>query len=433
RPIEKTELPSIRALRGEPVMHKRYLLTDNKGCDHIVMAIAIPFNQDSHTIGAIVSWRDITETEHLLSEEKRYAAELDAIISSMADGLVIFGPDGNIRRINHAAINILGYTDGSIDEIAQQMASLWVESPEGNRYAPEELPVGRALHGERVLNQVMVLHPSDTRAIWVATSAGPLRSPQGELLGAVLTFTDITMLHQLQQRMQDFVHTVSHDLRVPLTTIHGYMQLIEQQLSEQGVNGLLTTSSEAIRRSVWRMNAMIQDLVDSARQEGLQLTLKRASINLQPFMLEMLKRTKTVLNIDRIYLDVPKDLPPVLADTDRLERILANLLSNALKYSPEDSPVSVKADQLDDEIVVSITDQGRGIAPEDMRHLFEQVYRGKGERKAEGIGLGLYITRILVEAHGGRIWVDSTLGQGSTFHFTLPIALEQRNEEQRAA
>jgi len=129
-----------------------------------------------------------------------------------------------------------------------------------------------------------------------------------------------------------------------------------------------------------------------------------------------------VLETDRIRLDVSDALPTVSADYNRLERIIANLLSNALKYSDPGTPVVIRASQVDGSIEIAISDQGNGIPAEDVPHLFDRFYRAKGARKAEGIGLGLFISKALVETHGGRIWVESELGKGSTFSFTLPVA-----------
>jgi len=176
---------------------------------------------------------------------------------------------------------------------------------------------------------------------------------------------------------------------------------------------------------------MIEDLVDVTRFESGQLHLELQPVSLPAFLADWLKRMQTALAVERIVIDLPADLPAVLADYNRLERIVTNLLSNALKYS--DGPVRVSAAPRDGLVEVSVSDQGRGIHPDDLPHLFERFYRVKGGWKAEGVGLGLYITKLLVEAHavpsadgktrvGGRIWVDSEPGAGSTFHFTLPVA-----------
>jgi len=171
------------------------------------------------------------------------------------------------------------------------------------------------------------------------------------------------------------------------------------------------------------MNTMIQDLVDSVRSEAGELRLERQPVDLRSFLDELLKRQATALDTQRIRIEAADGLPPVSADPNRLERILVNLLSNALKYSPPGSPVTVSLQQQNGEIITSVADRGPGIAPEEIPRLFQRFYRAAaGRRQPEGIGLGLYITRMLVEAHGGRIWVQSTPGVGSVFSFSLPLA-----------
>jgi len=190
--------------------------------------------------------------------------------------------------------------------------------------------------------------------------------------------------------------------------------------AEAGETQRIVQSANAIITSARRMNAMIQDLVDLTRLEAGQVRLARQPVELQSFIWDLLERSKPVMDVRRIRLEIPADLPAVSADPGRLERILTNLLTNALKYSPPDTEVIVRAVRTDEEIQVSVTDRGVGIAPEDLPHIFERFYRARGVRKVEGLGLGLYITKMLVEAHGGRIWVESELGRGSTFYFTLP-------------
>ena len=246
--------------------------------------------------------------------------------------------------------------------------------------------------------------------------------PDGRQIGAVVTFTDLTKLHKLQEQQKALLQMVSHDLRTPLTMIKGHAQVVASMLEQQGVNGSIQQSLAAIDRGAECMNLMIQDLVDATRGEGGQLKLKRDMVALPGYLEDLLQRVRMTMETPRIQVDMPGELPPVCADYARLERILVNLLSNALKYSAPDTPVLIRARRKDGEVEVSVTDQGMGIAPEDLPHLFERFYRAKGAQK-EGIGLGLYITKLLVEAHGGRIRVESEIGQGSTFSFTLPVAV----------
>jgi signal transduction histidine kinase len=220
------------------------------------------------------------------------------------------------------------------------------------------------------------------------------------------------------------IHLVSHDLRAPVTIIQGYADLLIDGLKQRGIDGELRGPTEAIQRGIRRMNVMIQDLVDTARAEGGQFTLDRRAVMLREYLSDLLSRSAPVMEVARITVELPTDLPPVCADYDRLERILTNLLSNALKYSDPGTPVLLCARRQDGEVEISVTDQGRGIPSEAIPHLFERFYRVPEDRKAEGIGLGLYITKLLVEAHGGCIWVESGVGKGSMFYFTLPVANE---------
>jgi signal transduction histidine kinase len=231
----------------------------------------------------------------------------------------------------------------------------------------------------------------------------------------------------LMAEREMFLHTISHDLRTPLTVIQGYAQLLRDTLEREGCGESSGLMCDEVLKGAQRMNRMIEELVDMARLEGGKLVPKVSALPLDAFVQQLLGRLQGVrlkgcLETDRLTVEIPVDLPPVLVDPDLLERILLNLLSNAMKYSPPESPIRLQARRTDGEVLVSVVDQGIGIAPEDQPRLFERFCRPKGVRRADSVGLGLYITRMLVEAHGGRIRVESELGKGSTLSFTLPLA-----------
>ena len=378
----------------------------------------------------MVAMRDITALKHaeahvqqLLRSVEQWAAEMDATITAIADGVIIYGPDAEITRINRAAEEIFGYTPAmEAPSFADRAAHLCIESVDNTPVPFEALPPLRALRGETIHGMVLSITRTGGQRRWVAVSAAPIPASDGDIAGAVATLSDITALRELQQRQEELLHIVSHDLRTPLTVIHGHMELLEEALRDRQIDGTLTLSTSTIDRNVHRMNAMIQDLVDMARLEGRQFTLSLETVALQAYVPDLLARLQNILPVQRILTELPPDLPPVRADYSRLERMLLNLLTNAFKYSTAETPVRLQASRQGDEIVIMVSDQGRGIAPQDISHLFERFYRAGSERKAEGIGLGLYITRLLVEAHGGRIWVESEVGKGSTFAFTLPMA-----------
>ena len=366
------------------------------------------------------------EKEHLLAEAGRRAAELDAAFGAIPDGLVVYGSGGEIVYANGATERMLGSpVDEPRTSAAERIAHLRVETPSGQLIGSEDSPSTRALRGETVQGQVVVLHPSQGKPIWVSASSAPIRGPAGEMAGAVVSFADITELHELQAWQEEMVSIVSHDLRGPLSVILGQAQFLERLMAKSAPGGLAERSSQAIAGGARRMNSMIQDLVESSRLETGQVRLNSSPIHLMQFMLGMLERMTgaQATGAERIQLEAPEDLPPALADPDLLERILTNLLSNALKYSEAGTPVRARLVKVDREVVVSVSDQGYGIAPEELPHLFEKYYRTRtGRDHRESLGLGLYISRKLVEAHDGRIWVDSELGTGSTFSFALPLA-----------
>ncbi|HEX2949177.1 MAG TPA: ATP-binding protein, partial [Armatimonadota bacterium] len=399
------------------------------GEHRIILNSAVPIRDDEGNItGAITVNQDITERKHaeqererLLSEIEHRAAEMEATMHSMADGLVIFDTAGKISHVNPAMRKIFRTPVSTMQQSVEDIvALLQPATPDGAPYPFSDLPFVRALHGERVSNNLLVVHPPDQPAVWLSASAAPILTSDGTVLGVVLSISDVTTIHILQEQMRTMLQVVSHDLRSPVTVIHGHIGLLRELLDQRHLDGAFHESIEAIGRSEQRMNMMIEDLVDVTRIEGGQLRLEQQPVDLRAFLDDLFKRTETVIDINRVITDIPEKIPAVSADYNRLERILMNLLTNALKYS--DGPVRISASAQDHMVLISVTDNGRGIEPSDIPHLFQRFYRAKGQRKAEGIGLGLYITRMLVEAHGGHIWVESEPGKGSTFSFTLPAA-----------
>lgn len=229
-------------------------------------------------------------------------------------------------------------------------------------------------------------------------------------------------LSQANERLQDVLRAVGHDLRNPLASIQGQAQLLQRRLERGVLPEKLRESVDAILSGTRRMNTMIGDLADSARSESGQLQLDCRPIDLPVFVERLKVQQAATMDTARIQVEVVAGMPPVSADPDRLERILVNLFSNALKYSDPDTPVIVSFRQREGEVITSVADRGRGIAPQDIPHLFQRYFRASaGRQRSEGLGLGLYIARQLVEGHGGRIEVESEHGVGSVFSFSLPV------------
>lgn len=422
--LPEDEAPTRRALRGETVRDYLAVVVRGDGERVWLSVNAAPIQGAAgEVLGTVTSFADVTGQYRMQEEVQRRAAELEATVSAVPDGLVINGPSGEILLMNEAAERLFGYApEQRALPMTERVAIRQFETGDGKPMPLEQFPAHRALKGETVQGEVFVFRSSSRgTARWLSISAAPVRRSDGTLLGAVTIVRDVTEQHELQERQADLTRMISHDLRNPLTAVQGHAQYLLRALARAGGQEKLQRSAESIFTGARRMDAMIQDLVDMVRSESGQLQTKPTSLELGPFVEELRHRFGDVLDTHRIRVDIPSVLAPVWADPNRLERTFVNLMSNALKYSDPGTEVVVSAELSGSDVVVSVADSGAGISAEDIDHIFDRFYRTRGARKTEGLGLGLYITRMMVEAMGGQIWVKSETGQGSTFSFSLPI------------
>jgi signal transduction histidine kinase len=222
----------------------------------------------------------------------------------------------------------------------------------------------------------------------------------------------------IRQR-EDLLHVVSHDLRAPLAALVGQARILRRRAAD---DAWTIARADAILRAASRMDAMVEDLVDAARFESGGLRLVLEMVDLREYLGELLGRMGASLEVERVLVSLPgSDRITVQVDPRRLERVLLNLLSNALKYAPEGT-VRLEVERLGGWVVISVIDDGPGIDASDVGNLFTRYYRGRRTPSPDGVGLGLSGARLLVEAHGGRISVESTPGAGATFRVELPAA-----------
>jgi PAS domain S-box-containing protein len=417
-------------LSGESVGSQQFLARRKDGSvfpcvvsTNVVLRDGVPVGVRGLVVDLTARERAERERELLLAEVERWAAELDAVISAIPVALVIFDGEGNIVRMNSYAGRIVpDHASPNALSLEDKMQLLGMETAEGKPLPLQDAPPLKALRGETVRDLVAILHLSSSETMCASISAAPIRDHSGRIVAAVATFADVTQLLELEQGMEDITRAISHDLRGPLTVILGHSQILDQQLRKSRKERL-RVSTEAMILAARQMNSMIRDLVDSIRMESGQLQMNVSQVSLPDLVYEMREHLSGVLEMERLQIAAVGPVPPVCADADRLERILMNLVTNALKYSEPETDVEVLIRRRGSEVVTSISDHGEGIAPEDIPSLFKKYGRpSQPNRHRDSLGLGLYIAKGLVEAHGGRIWVDSQIGKGSTFSFSLPIS-----------
>jgi signal transduction histidine kinase len=230
-------------------------------------------------------------------------------------------------------------------------------------------------------------------------------------------------VEDLSRLKDEFLSIASHELRTPVTSIKGYTQLAKTLIREND----LATSEEYLDIAidqVDRMSRLILELLDVSRIETGRLEIRREPIRWATFVRDVVHRHHTAVSDRRFHLNVPDESSTVNGDRDRLEQVLGNLLENAVKYSPDGSEIFVSVDDRNDQVVTSVCDRGIGIPADELAQVFERFHRGRlvSSTNYGGLGLGLYITKQIIERHGGSIWVESKEGSGTTFYFSLPTA-----------
>jgi len=350
-------------------------------------------------------------------ETERERALLEAVVEHAPVGILFADPSTDVVRLNSTLDAML---EDRVDRAAGRRQFLeHLRHLDGRPLNFEELPSTRALEGHEVPpEKFLILH--ERGPLPVLASAAPVRAPTGEVRGVIVCVQDISAQEELDQLREEYVGLISHDLRTPLQNISLRCQLLLRSLQEKGLASEVA-SAEALLRNAWRMSGMVEELLEGSRLEAGQVELHFEPLDMTHFVEEVIERDVPPDARERLRLEVAAPVARIPADAPRLERVLVNLLTNALKYSTPGTPVVVRLEQQTSSVRVSVKDQGKGMPPEECSRLFTKYYRTGAGKRGDGVGLGLYISRLIIEAHGGHIHAESTPGQGSTFFFTLPL------------
>ena len=251
----------------------------------------------------------------------------------------------------------------------------------------------------------------------VAYSAAPM-IVDDQVVGVVVAFDDVTEVQTLHHMQAEYLALISHDLRTPLTAMIGFADLLLKQVNEAALERA-ARSAQAIATSGATMERMIQDVLEHSRRQAGHAEQRLAPLDLVPLVMRSLEQNLLPAERARIEVETVVSLS-IVGDALSMERVIVNLVTNACKYSVPSSPVVIRVFRSDRDAVISVADQGVGLDADDLPHLFEKHFRAKTAGTTEGTGLGLFASRQIVEAHGGRIWAESTVGKGSTFTVAIP-------------
>jgi PAS domain S-box-containing protein len=423
----RAERDAIHAqvLRGEIVVGFETIRVRKDG-RRIPIALTVSPIRDAagSVVGISTIERDISVRKQLQAELERTRDRemaqrmwLEAVIDNTPEGIVIVDEHAEVVRQNATAAAFMTGA-GPLGPEGRPMP-YDVRAPSGERLDFESLPIIRALrYGERSCSRELAAVASSGELVPLLTSAAPI-DLDGARRGAITVFRDIRQLKALEREREEWASIVAHDLRQPAAVIRLAVDNLEQ------VEGAAHDQAvQRIRRAADHLERMIQDLLDVSRIEARRLSVRAERTAVSALIGEALDAAPHVALRCRTEMEPAADW--VWTDEERVVQVLSNLLSNADKYSDPGTPIDVRVEGRDELVEISVTNEGPGIAPDEIPQLFSRFARTRSARsgRVPGLGLGLYICRGIVEALGGHLWVESVPGEKTCFRFTLPRAAE---------
>ena len=355
----------------------------------------------------------------LYTQVSRQKQRMDALLDSTADGLLILAPNHHIERCNPAFSRMLGEAVELIQGKNHDEVIRWAHRPEGITLEQAEaggwpLTPHATLYVEGDMQRVR------GAVLPIGITYAPLLAPDGRLLNIIATIRDITRFREAEELKTTFISVISHELKTPVALIKGYVGTLRREDAAWD-RSVVQDSLAVIEEEADRLTELIENLLDASRLQAGALKINLADVSLENLVRRIVERFRTQTSKHSFVVDLAVDFPTILGDEDRLEQVFSNLLSNALKYSPEGGEIRISGQVRPEQVILCVSDQGPGVAPEDIPHIFDRFYRSQqATRNTKGAGLGLFLVRAVVEAHGGRIWVDPKPGVGARICFSLP-------------
>jgi NtrC-family two-component system sensor histidine kinase KinB len=372
------------------------------------------FTEELRGINERLVVSSVREQEHAEAAELQ-RAQLQALIGSLSEGVLIADAAGRVVVANVRARELLATASlAHVDDLDAH--PVW--DLDGAVVPVAERPVRLALRGEVFDGRELLHAMGDGSQRRVVTAGTHVDDDQGAVALAIVVLRDVTALRELERQREEYAALVSHDLRVPLTAMLLFASTLQRSLRTQGLDADADTA-ERVERNGARMNAMIDEILEATSLERGDVALHRLPLDLGEIVTNVVAHLDDAAR-DRVRVEKTEASCSVLGDAGRLARAITNLVANALKYSPADVPVRAVLRRNAGEVALDVVDRGVGIARGDAAVLFDRFRRGSRGQGAGGLGLGLYIVRLVAEAHGGRVEVEPVEGGGSVFRLVLP-------------
>ncbi|NIS81549.1 MAG: PAS domain S-box protein [Anaerolineales bacterium] len=359
----------------------------------------------------------------LYTEMTRQKQHTDAVLDSAADGIFILDPSFRFERFNRACARLTGYASEEV--LGKQHSEIirWLRREPGLSLEDAEAG-GWPLSAHATLYVEGDLLTKAGSALSVGIRYAPTLSNEGRLRSIVANIRDITKFREAEELKNTFISIISHELRTPVALIKGYVGTLRREDAQWDPN-MVRDSLAVIEEEADRLADLIDDLLDASRLAAGALSLNLSEVALPDLTQRIADRFQTQSPKHNFEVDFPEGFPMISADEDRLTQVLSNLISNAVKYSPSGGIVDIRGQVQKNDVIVCVSDEGVGIAPEDVPRVFDLFYRSNDtSRKTQGAGLGLFLAKAVIDAHEGRIWVDERVQEGARICFSLPRSRE---------
>lgn len=365
------------------------------------------------------------QNARLYTQIRREKQRMDALLDSAADGMLIIAADHSIERCNPAFARMVASTPDAIRNQSHESIIRWVRVKDGLTLEKAESG-GWPLTPNATLYVEGDLERANSLPLPVGITYAPLINPEGTLVNIVATVRDITRFREAEELKSTFISVISHELKTPVALIKGYVSTLRREDATWD-RAVVRDSLSVIEEETDRLTELIENLLDASRLQAGALSINLSDVSMRALTERIAEKFRTQTSQHALLVDFPPDFPVIVGDEGRLTQVLSNLISNAIKYSAEGGEIRIHGQALPDQVIICVSDQGPGISPEDIPHIFDRFYRSSAASKTtKGAGLGLYLARAVVEAHGGHIWVDPRPGDGARICFSLPKDAKQR-------